>query len=161
MAPPAKERALPAGFLPSEDGKKIRCNACTAISPTRKEVWIARNSLSNHEKSAGHLRALQSERIARTRAAELERNRNEDLAQRRQTEMRFSGLRDVQIPEDRCTSRIQSAAETELWDELETDHHAAGFDLGTDKTTQQYRDLCSEMNNLWNAGMMSGQIAQP
>jgi hypothetical protein len=42
--------------------------------------------------------------------------------------------------------------ETELWNELDEDPHAAGFDLGIDKTAQQYSDLCNEMNSLWNAG---------
>ncbi|KAJ7789656.1 hypothetical protein B0H14DRAFT_3891746 [Mycena olivaceomarginata] len=42
--------------------------------------------------------------------------------------------------------------ETELWNELDEDPHAAGFDLGIDKTAQQYNDLCNEMNSLWNAG---------
>ena len=51
--------------------------------------------------------------------------------------------------------RVQSALETELWEQLEMDLHGAGFDLGIDKTTQQYNTLCNEMNSLWNAGILS------
>ncbi|KAJ7871648.1 hypothetical protein B0H14DRAFT_3439362 [Mycena olivaceomarginata] len=51
--------------------------------------------------------------------------------------MQFSALRDVQIPEEVRTSRVQTTMETELWNQLEEDPHAAGFDLGIDNTTQQ------------------------
>ncbi|KAJ7820467.1 hypothetical protein B0H14DRAFT_3735670 [Mycena olivaceomarginata] len=82
----------------------------------------------------------------------IERDRQNDLARRREAEMQFSALRDVQIPEEVRTSRVQTTMETELWNQLEEDPHAAGFDLGIDNTTQQYNELCSEMNSLWNAG---------
>ncbi|KAJ7886794.1 hypothetical protein B0H14DRAFT_2563110 [Mycena olivaceomarginata] len=93
--------------------------------------------------------------MARARAAEIEKTHQEDLARRREAEMQFSALRDVQIPEEQRTSRVQSSLETELWDELEMDLHGAGFDLGIDKTTQQYNALCNETNSLWNAGILS------
>jgi hypothetical protein len=72
--------------------------------------------------------------------------------------MQFSALRDVQIPEQARTSRVQTTMETELWTQLDEDPHAAGFNLGNDKTTQQYNELCNEMNSLWNAGTI-GQNA--
>jgi hypothetical protein len=155
MAPTAKEKVVPAGFQQSQDGKKIQCLLCTAISPTRREAWIGWPSLSSHLKSAGHAHAVQNEQMARAQAAEIEKTCQEDLAQRREAEMQFSALRDVQIPGEQHTSRVQSSLETELWDELEMDLHGAGFDLGIDKTTQQYNTLCNETNSLWNAGILS------
>lgn len=157
MAPAAKEKILPDGFLRREDGKKIQCTLCTAVSPTRTEIWIEWASLNTHLKSGGHSRAIENHQIARTQAAEMEKNLQDDLARRRDREMQFSALRDVQIPvpEQQRAWRVQSTAERELEEQLETDLHGAGFDLGTDKTTQQYYDLCNEMNSLWNAGTMS------
>ncbi|KAJ7711067.1 hypothetical protein B0H16DRAFT_1480617 [Mycena metata] len=64
-------------------------------------------------------------------------------------------LRYVQIPAQQQSRRIQTAAETQLWEELDADPHGVGFDLGTDKTTQQYNDLCGEMNSIWNAGVLA------
>ncbi|KAJ7026176.1 hypothetical protein C8F04DRAFT_1268347, partial [Mycena alexandri] len=69
--------------------------------------------------------------------------------------MQFSSLRDIQIPTQQQFRRIQTTAETQLWEELEIDPHGVGFDLGTDKTTQQYNDLCGEMNSIWNAGVLA------
>ncbi|KAJ6610230.1 hypothetical protein B0H10DRAFT_2225239 [Mycena sp. CBHHK59/15] len=155
MAPAAKAKVIPEGFLPSEDGKKVHCTFCTALSPMHKEAWIAWTSLNTHLNSAGHSRAVDQHETARTRADAIQKDRENDLAQRREAELRFSALQDVQIPEQTRLSRIQTAAETELWDQLEEDPQAAGFDLGIDKTTQQYNNLCTEMNSLWNAGIMA------
>ncbi|KAJ7209175.1 hypothetical protein GGX14DRAFT_566353 [Mycena pura] len=151
MAPEAKQKVAPEGCVLSADGKKVHCTLCTSISPG-KEVWFAWASLSNHLKSAGHARAENQHKTRQIQAAAIERDRQNDLARRRDAEMQFSALRDVQIPEEVRTSRAQTTMETELWNQLEEDPHAAGFDLGIDKTTQQYNELCSEMNSLWNAG---------
>ncbi|KAJ7205461.1 hypothetical protein GGX14DRAFT_644635 [Mycena pura] len=152
MAPTAKPKVVPNGFVLSSDQKTAHCTLCTAISPTDKEIWLAYSSLSNHLKSAGHSRALEQQNATRMRAAMIEKDHENDLAQRREADMQFSTLRNVQIPDHTRTSRVQTARETELWNELAEDPHAAGFDLGIDKTTQQYNDLCNEMNCLWNAG---------
>ncbi|KAJ7796341.1 hypothetical protein B0H14DRAFT_2620026 [Mycena olivaceomarginata] len=85
--------------------------------------------------------------MARARAAEIEKTRQEDLARRCEAEMQFSALRDGQIPEEQCTLRVQSSLETELWDELEMDLHWAGFDLGIDKTTANSKFSLGEGNN--------------
>ncbi|KAJ7709347.1 hypothetical protein B0H14DRAFT_3525097 [Mycena olivaceomarginata] len=150
MAPAPKQKIAPEGCILSEDGKKVHCTLCTSISPGK--VWFAWASLSNHLKSAGHARAENQHKTRQIQAAAIERDRQNELARRREAEMQFSALRDVQIPEEVRTSRVQTTMETELWNQLEEDPHAAGFDLGIDSTTQQYNELCSEMNSLWNAG---------
>ncbi|KAJ7477986.1 hypothetical protein B0H11DRAFT_2424571 [Mycena galericulata] len=155
MAPTAKEKVAPEGFLASQDGKKVQCTLCTALSPTREETWMAWASLNNHIKlSAAHKRAIEQNEAAHTRAAVIQKDRETDLAQCREAEMRFSTLQGVHIPDPHRISRIQTAAEAEMWEQLEADPHAAGFDLGIDKTTRQYNSLRDEMDGLWNAGIM-------
>ncbi|KAJ7792158.1 hypothetical protein B0H14DRAFT_3160454 [Mycena olivaceomarginata] len=158
MAPAPKEKVAPEGCILSQDGKKVHCTLCTSISPSGKEVWFAWASVSNHLKSAGHGRAASQHITRQIAAVAIEKDRQNDLDRRREAEMRFSALRDVQIPEQVRTSRVQTTMETELWNQLDEDPHAAGFDLGIDKTTQQYNELCNEMNSLWNAGTI-GQNA--
>ncbi|KAJ7715958.1 hypothetical protein B0H16DRAFT_1667025 [Mycena metata] len=155
MPTAAKEKAVPDGFVPVEAGAKLLCTLCTALSPIRKETRIAYTSLAAHLKSGGHGRAVEFHAAATIRAAQIQQDREDDLARRREAEMEFSGLRDVQIPAQQQSRRIQTAAETQLWEELDADPHSAGFDLGTDKATQQYNDLCGEMNSIWNAGVLA------
>ncbi|KAJ7476349.1 hypothetical protein B0H11DRAFT_1727263 [Mycena galericulata] len=152
MAPTAKPKVVPEGFLASQDGKKVQCTLCTALSP--QENWMAWASISNHIKSAAHKRAIEQNQAARTRSAVIQKERETDHTQRREAELQFSNLQGVQIPDPHRISRVQTATETELWEQLEMDPHAAGFDLGVDKTTQQYNSLCDEMKGLWNAGIM-------
>ncbi|KAJ7035837.1 hypothetical protein C8F04DRAFT_1340815 [Mycena alexandri] len=155
MPTAAKEKAVPDGFVSVEAGTKLLCTLCTALSPIRKETRIAYTSLAAHLKSGGHGRAVEFQAAATIRATQIQQNREDDLARRREAEMNFSGLRDVQIPTQQQSRRIQTAAETQLWEELDADPHSAGFDLGTDKATQQYNDLCGEMNSIWNAGVLA------
>ncbi|KAJ7202121.1 hypothetical protein GGX14DRAFT_571015 [Mycena pura] len=154
MAPTAKPKVVPEGFVLSSDQKTAHCTLCTAISPTGKEIWLAYSSLSNHLKSAGHSRAVEQQKSTRMRAAMIESDCENDLALRREADRQFSALRDIHIPDQTRTFRVQTATETELWNELAENPHAAGFDLGMDTTTQQYNDLCNEMNSLWNAGII-------
>jgi hypothetical protein len=158
MAPTPKEKVAPEGCILSQDGKKVHCTLCTSISPSGKEVWFAWASVSNHLKSAGHSRAASQHITRQIAAVAIEKDRQNDLDSRREAEMQFSALRDVQIPEQVRTLRVQMTVETELWNQLDEDPHAAGFDLRIDKTTQQYNELCNEMNSLWNAGTI-GQNA--
>ncbi|KAJ7635914.1 hypothetical protein B0H17DRAFT_1149590 [Mycena rosella] len=155
MAPIAKAKILPEGFVlvQTPEGEKVRCTLCSAVAPATKD--FAWTSLPAHLKSKAHARAIEHNEDTRTRAAVIERNREKDLAERREAEARFSALRDVHILPQPTQARIQSAAESELWDELAEDPQAAGFDFGIDRTTQQYNELCGEMNSLWNAGIMA------
>ncbi|KAJ7025519.1 hypothetical protein C8F04DRAFT_1269136 [Mycena alexandri] len=155
MPTAAKEKTVPEGFVSVEAGTKLLCTFCTARSPIGKETRIAYTSLAAHLKSGGHTRAVEYQAAATIRAAQIQQDREHDLARRSEAEMQFSGLRDVQIPAQQQFRRIQTAAETQLWEELDADPHSAGFDLGTDKATQQYNDLCGEMNSIWNAGVLA------
>lgn len=154
MAPRAKLKVAPDGFLAIQNGKKVQCIFCTAASPIQKEIAIEWPSLANHLASDKHKRAEEQARLTRTRAARIQQEQEDDLARRREADMQFSALQDVAIPEPTRHPQIQTAAEARLWEQLDTDPHAAGFDLGVDKTTQQYNSLCNEMNSLWNAGIM-------
>lgn len=156
MAPAAKARVVPEGLILSEDKKEVHCTLCHALSPTPgNQVWWAWTSLASHLRSKKHDRAVEHDKETRTRAAAIQQNRENDLAQRRQAQLQFTTLRDVVIPDQTpLARRLQTNAETELWEEL-AEGHGAGFDLGIDKTTQQYNDLCGEMNSLWNAGIMA------
>ncbi|KAJ7021232.1 hypothetical protein C8F04DRAFT_1273994 [Mycena alexandri] len=155
MAPAVKKKTVPEGFVSVEMGAKLLCTLCTALSPIGKETRLALASLAAHLKSDGHHRAVEYQEEAAIRAAQVEKNRENDLARRREADMQFSSLRDIQIPTQQQFRRIQTTAETQLWEELEIDPHGVGFDLGTDKTTQQYNDLCGEMNSIWNAGVLA------
>lgn len=154
MAPQAKPKVAPEGFFATQDDKKICCTFCTAVSATGEQYLLGWPSLPSHLLSGKHKNAVRQSNLARTRAAKIQQDQQNDLAWHRDAQMQFAPLQNVQISEQPRLARIQTTEETELWDQLDTDHHAAGFDLGVDKTTQQYNDLCKEMNSLWNARIM-------
>lgn len=155
MAPIAKPKVVPDGFFSTQNGKKICCTFCTAVSPTGEQYSLEWPSLTTHLNSGKHKNAVRQSDSARARAAKIQQDQQNDLARRRDAQMQFAALQDVQIPEQPRLARVQTAAETELWEQLDMDLPGAGFELGVDKSTQQYNDLCNEMNSLWNAGIMA------
>ena len=107
---------------------------------------------STHLPSKTHERAVQQEAVKKQRAAQVRQNQEADLARQREAAMQFSALREVQLPiQDQSTHRIQTTAETELWDQIETDPSSVGFDVGI---VDDVLPLHDTLLGLWNAETM-------
>ncbi|KAJ7749819.1 hypothetical protein DFH07DRAFT_775318 [Mycena maculata] len=165
MAPAAKPKEVPEGkpdylhifqtpgFTPSSDNKRLKCLICSTNSAGGVEAWMDWKSSGPHIKqSKVHQRAVECSKTQLIQLAAVQQNQQEDLVRRREaTGTTASVLRDVQMPTaGPSTYRIQSAAETELWEQIATDPHGAGFDIGILPANQKYR----EMQSLWDAGIM-------
>ncbi|KAJ7112273.1 hypothetical protein C8R44DRAFT_741961 [Mycena epipterygia] len=101
--------------------------------------------------SKKHKQAVEHDTAQRINVARLRQNQQDDLARQREAATQFSALQEVQIPaQDRTAYRVQSAAETELWQEISADPQGAGFDLGFTDAQHQSDTLLG----LWNAETM-------
>ncbi|KAJ7503663.1 hypothetical protein B0H11DRAFT_2222291 [Mycena galericulata] len=110
-----------------------------------------KNWNSHIKSSKGHARAVERNAAQRMQLAAIQNNQEDDLARRNEAAGTVTALRDIQMrPIDGPSSyRIQSRAETELWEQISADPYNAGFDAGVGPS-QQYE----AMHSLWNAGMM-------
>lgn len=156
MAPAPKPKDIPEGFAASSDKKRLQCLLCTANSPAGNDVWMDWSSHRGHVTSKKHEQAKERDAAQRIHVTQLHQNQQDDLARQREAAMQFSALQDVQIPaDDRPAHRVQSAAETELWQGMSADPQGAGFDLGSADDPLQPDTLLG----LWNAETMGHDSA--
>lgn len=110
-----------------------------------------RNYSSHVKNSKTHERAVKRHAAQRMQLAAVQKAQEADLQQRREATATVSALRDIHIAPVPGPSahRIQSMAETELWEQIDMDPHSVGFDVGIGPSQQH-----DEMQRLWNAGTM-------
>ncbi|KAJ6584218.1 hypothetical protein B0H10DRAFT_2168096 [Mycena sp. CBHHK59/15] len=154
MAPTSKPKEVPEGFIPNADRKRLQCLLCTAHSPTGKEFWLDWKNQKTHLNSDEHICATRQDESQKSRTAAVQKQQQEDLERQHQAEVQFTGLHDVRIPLQERPARVQTVAETEMWDQLHLDPQSIGFDLGINESQHQYDDLHGKLNSLWNAGIM-------